>query len=393
MTTTLHDFQPTVTLKGPRTVRPPADLMARYHELLGQRRLAWTAHPPLGRLLGQGGQGVVYLSERRGADGFTVPIALKIFSPERYEDTRSYEAAMSRIARVASHVAQIQHDNLLDVQDFYDRSRVRVMAMEWVDGCDLRSLLSNDLLERIRDRVSVSRWEYINRVIVTPGKVQPQIKPGVAVAIVRECLAALAALHREGIIHSDVKPGNIMIKRTGHSKIIDIGSAFELADLPAMRTCTPSYAAPEVLEGRVPDPRSDLASLGYVLLELLAGRPVFSQSASFEELLEAKQQIHRRLESLLPAEVTCNSLLMNFCRKLVAPDPTARFTNAETAELVKGGAAAFHRQLVKGDLASEYDHEIRLWLEEVKELEELECEAETRFQDPRGDISPGLDIS
>ncbi len=57
---------------------------------------------------------------------------------------------------------------------------------------------------------------------------QPRVKPGMAIAIVRDCLAALAALHREGIVHGDIKPSNIMLKRTGNAKIVDIGSAFEV---------------------------------------------------------------------------------------------------------------------------------------------------------------------
>ena len=61
---------------------------------------------------------------------------------------------------------------------------------------------------------------------------------------------------------------------------------------------------------------------------------------------------------------------MKFCRGLIAPDPMLRFENAETADLHKDGAAGFHRQLVIGDLASEYPNEIRLWLEELKEIEE-----------------------
>jgi serine/threonine-protein kinase len=370
MTTTLHSLNATVALQDLPNEDVPLELVQRYQQLLRDGRVAWTAHQRLSRVLGRGGQGVVYLSERRGADGFTVPIALKIFSPERFRDARCYEQAMSRIARVAAHVAQIQHDNLLDVQDFYDRNRIRVMAMEWVDGFDLRSLLCNSMLDRIRQQVSNSRWEYINRVIVTLGEVQPRIKPGVAVAVVRECLGALASLHRENIVHGDVKPANIMIKRTGHSKIIDIGSAFDLFDPPTDRSCTPAYAAPEVLENGEITSRSDLASLGYVLIELLSGRPLFNGMRDYRELLEAKRAIHLNLESVLPHEVRVNSLLMTFCRKLIAPDPAARYPSAEAAELVKDGAAAFHRQLIKGDLACEYDNELRLWMEEVSDLRE-----------------------
>ena len=218
----------------------------------------------------------MYLSERRGADQFTLPVAVKVFSPERYETSRCYEDAMGRIARIAARVAQIQQDNLLDVHNFVDRNRIRMMVMEWVDGYDLRRLLVNELVEKVRDRVSTRRWEYINRVVICRGEVQPRIKPGVAVAIVRQCLAALAALHREGIVHGDVKPANIMLKCTGNAKMVDIGSAFDIEEPPPYRTCTPKYAAPEVLEGSECTPRSDLASMGYVLIEMLAGKPVFS---------------------------------------------------------------------------------------------------------------------
>ncbi|HTN75007.1 MAG TPA: serine/threonine-protein kinase, partial [Pirellulaceae bacterium] len=308
LTTTRHDVFPTLTPEG--QVAPPArdaqELIERYQGIVLEKRLNWTIHHGLKRLLGSGGQGVVYLTECRGADDFTLPVALKIFSPERYNDARAYDEAMIRIARVAAHVALIQHDNLLDVHNFVDRNRIRMMVMEWIDGYDLSQLLRPQMLERVKDRVSDKRWEYINRVIVTSGPAQPRVKPGVAVAIVRDCLAGLAALHREGVVHGDVKPSNVMLKRTGTAKLIDIGSAFEMHDPPASRTCTPTYAAPEVLEGADVTPRSDLASLGYILIELMAGRPPFAGLSTYRELLEAKRMLAHRLPEILPDDVTCN---------------------------------------------------------------------------------------
>ena len=177
---------------------------------------------------GPGGRGVVFLTTRKGTDGFTLPVALKVFSPERYDSEKSYGAAMEEIARVSAQVAQIQQDNLLDVQNFVEQRQIRIMEMEWIDGYDLSRLLAPDLLEKTRKCVSASRWEYLNNVIVTPGPRQSRLKPGVAIAIVRECLAALAALHRVNILHGDVKSSNIMVKRTGNAKIIDIGSAVAL---------------------------------------------------------------------------------------------------------------------------------------------------------------------
>jgi serine/threonine-protein kinase len=276
------------------------------------------------------------------------------------------------MAQVAAHVAQIQQDNLLDVHNWVERNRIRLMEMEWVNGYDLARLLKRDMLEQIHARVDSARWRYVNQVIVTAGPSQPRVKPGVAIAIVRDCLAALAALHREGIVHGDMKPSNIMLKRTGVAKIIDIGSAFELGRAPLRRACTPTYAAPEVLEGDEATPRSDLASLGYVLVEMLAGQQPFAGLSNFRELLEAKRFLAQKLPQILPQEVVCSDLLMNFCRGLIAPDPMRRFPSAEEAELFKEGAAAFHRQLVKGDLACEYHNEIRTWLAELPELEQPE---------------------
>lgn len=374
LTTTITGLNATVT-QGRDLAKPGAQvLLKRYQDFLDNKRLHWTSHHRLERMLGSGGQGVVYLTERRGTDGFTLPVAIKIFSPDRYDDERMYDDAMRRIADVAAHVAQIQHDNLLDVHNFVDRDRIRMMVMEWVDGYDLEHLLVPDRLNRIEPRVSQKRWEYINRVLVTAGPIHPRFKPGVAMAIMRGCLGALAALHREGIVHGDLKPSNVMIKRTGTAKIVDIGSAFAIEAPPPHLMCTPHYAAPEVLENSECTPRSDLASLGYVFIEMLAGRSPFHgcNPKNLRELLEHKRGLPQRLHSILPEEVTVNELLMNFCRRLIAPDPMQRFPSAEEADLVKEGAAAFHRQLVLSNLSVEYENEIRIWLEELRELDELD---------------------
>jgi eukaryotic-like serine/threonine-protein kinase len=369
LTTTRQDVYATITHGGKPVVHEPNELVDQYKQILDEGRLSWTNHLQLLRLLGSGGQGVVYLTELRGTDGFTLPAAVKIFSPERFDDVCSYNEAMQRVARASARVAQIQHDNLLYVYNFVDPHRIRMMIMEWIDGYDLARLLVPHMLDRVRGQVSQRRWEYINQVIVTSGPMQPRMKAGVAVAIVRDCLNALAALHRNGIVHGDIKPSNIMLKRTGIAKIVDIGSAFELRDPPRYRTCTLAYAAPEVLENQDTTQRSDLCSVGYVLIELLAGRQAFAGITDLRELKEAKRLLPMRLHEILPEEVLRCDLLCSFLRGMIAFDPVRRFPSAEAAELLKEGAAAFHRQLVIGNLASEYDNDIRLWLEELKELE------------------------
>jgi serine/threonine-protein kinase len=346
--------------------RPPSELFHRYESILSESRLSWIEQHRLVRRLGSGGQGVVYLCERVGADLFRLPVALKIFSPANYVDAPAYDEAMARMTRVALRIALIQQDNLIDVHNVIELNRIRLLEMEWVDGYDLQRLLSPEMLERVRSRVSLDRWEYINDVIVTAGASQPRLKPGVAIAVLRDGLAALSALHRDGILHGDIKPSNIMVKRTGNAKLIDIGSAFVRADGTRPTAWTPAYAAPEVLEGDSGSPRSDLASLGYVLIEMLSGVLPFAGVSNPLELRDIKKSLVRRLPEILPDDVRCNELLMNLIACLIAPNPADRFSSAEEADLVDEGAAGFHRQLVHGNLASEYQNEIRVWLEELE---------------------------
>jgi serine/threonine-protein kinase len=365
MTTTLLRGTRTITPGGNRTDGHVAELLQHYLRLVRQPKVGWTEHLRLRRMLGKGGQGIVYLSERRGADNFTLPVALKFFSPERFADERDYREAMERMAQISSRVALIQHDNLLDVQNFIERRQIRVLEMEWVDGYDLDKLLAPEMLERARSRVGQKRWVYINNVVATAGQGRTRLKPGMAVAIIRECLGALAALHREEIVHGDIKPSNIMVKRTGNAKIIDIGSAMDLNNMPQQKTCTPQYAAPEMLDREEVTPRSDLASVGYVLIELLAGRPLFADSRDLPTLLERKRTLPQWLHKVLPAEVRHSELLMTICRRLTAPDPMLRYSTAEQADTGGEGLAEFQRTLVRGDLASEYENELRVWLEEL----------------------------
>jgi serine/threonine protein kinase len=342
-----------------------AELLTRYEALLTNESVRWAAEYKKIRILGKGGQGVVYLSERQGTDFFRLPVALKIFSPESYRDVPSYVADMLRIADISSRVALIQHDNLLDLHNFIEHGGIRIMIMEWIDGYDLRDLMTQQVYDQSRARLKPERWAYVNKVILTAGPVQPRIKPGVAIQILRECLAGLAALHRDGIVHGDLKPSNVMVKRTGNAKIIDIGSAMDLDQASARRMWSPAYAAPEVLAGGKNTPQSDLASLGYVLIEMLAGQSPFEGLTDYRTLLAAKKDLDKRLKSLLPPDVSCNEMLIHLCQKLIAPDPAKRFPDAQSADLDRKGAADFHRQLVKGDLASEYEHDLRLWLEEL----------------------------
>jgi len=354
-------------------------LKERFRTMIRRRRIGQNHGYRLKKLLGSGGQGIVYLTKRDGADGFGYKAAVKVFSPESYPSVRKYEAAMRRIARVASLVAQAHHPNLVDVLFFEQRYGIRLMLMERVEGYDLRRLLRPEIHLKLQKRASNALWDRINTDVVTAGDEQLRMQPGFAVTIVRDCLAGLDLLHRMHIVHGDIKPSNIMLTQIGgHAKLVDLGSAFDLRDSLRQRFFTPAYAAPEVLERRQWTPQSDLASLGYVLIELLSGRRLFTSDKTSmtslekdqldkDELVLKKRTLPDRLEELLPQNVQESKRLMGLCRKLVQPNPADRFASAEEADLhPRHGASAFLRELVIGNLATVYDTWIRLWIEALR---------------------------
>ncbi|MBL8815438.1 MAG: serine/threonine protein kinase [Planctomyces sp.] len=336
-----------------------------FEKLQRQPTMEWRAERSFLKQLGTGGQGSVHLAERRGAASFRIPVALKFFSPGPFESLDRYEREMDRLAEVTAIVARIQDDHLVSVHTFDAESGIYFLEMEWIDGFDLLRILRRDTLEIVQDAVSERRWASITERVITTGEVDCRLKPGMAVAILRECLEGVSALHRGGIVHCDLKPSNVMVKRTGQVKIIDIGSAYWVERPPEGQPCTLEYAAPEVLAGQRATPQSDLASLGYMLIEMLSGSRPFS-GLKFDQLIQAKMEILDRLPSLLPLEeFQFSESLIVLLRGLLHPDPHQRFPTAEVAELSDEGAAGFLRELVKSDLSDEYANELRKWITEL----------------------------
>ncbi len=226
-------------------------------EILGYR---------LERVLGRGGMGTVFLATQLSLGR---QVALKVLHPQKVGDPQA-AAAFFAEARAAG---RLTHAHLVTVHDLVmDPARgLYCYAMEYVPGGTVEALVTEDgPLTRIT-----------------------------ALGIIREIAGALAEAHRQGFIHRDVKPANILITRTGQAKLLDLGlAANRLGPLggasltPGGRRLsvvgTPEYMAPE--QGRNPDdatPASDVWSLGATLVYLMTGKTPFAGSTVIDLIVRA----------------------------------------------------------------------------------------------------------
>lgn len=223
------------------------------------------------RELGRGGMGVVYLArderkvEARDRDPY---VAVKVLNDE----FRKHPDALVALQREARRAQHLGNDHIVRVYDF-DKDGTNVfMTMEYVEGDDLRTLIRT----RARDGLSFEQaWPLIDGM----GE-------------------ALSRAHAAGIVHSDFKPGNVMVTPAGTAKVFDFGIAragkigigaaddrtvFDAGTLGAM---TPAYASLEMLQGKAPMPADDIYAFACVVVELLTGRHPFDK-LSAEEALRA----------------------------------------------------------------------------------------------------------
>jgi DNA-binding SARP family transcriptional activator/tRNA A-37 threonylcarbamoyl transferase component Bud32 len=203
------------------------------------------------RTLGRGGMAVVYLAEH---DFLQRKVALKVLAPQLAEDERFRE----RFVRESRLAASLDHPNVVPIYEAGASGSDLFIAMRYVEGIDLRTLLAES----------------------------GALDPARAVSITRQIAAALDAAHEQGLVHRDVKPGNVLVARTRGS---GEGEHVYLSDFGLTKRSTSEsgvtgtgqfvgtldYAAPEQFQGRTPDTRTDVYSLGCVLYECLIGRPPF----------------------------------------------------------------------------------------------------------------------
>jgi eukaryotic-like serine/threonine-protein kinase len=244
------------------------------------------------RRLGHGGMGVVWLAHDPRLDR---QVALKLLPAHRSTD----DAARQSLTEEAKAASALDHPHIASIYDIGDAPDGRVfIAMAFYEGESLR-----DRLER--GRLSVDE----------------------ALAVATPLADALAAAHAAGIVHRDVKPGNVILTPSGGVKLVDFG----VAKLPAVPAATspmagtPPYMSPEQIRGEEVDGRADIWSLGVVLYEMLAGRRPFG-GADEAALLRAIQSESppklRRLRSEIAAP------LARIVERCLARSPAARFASA-----------------------------------------------------------------
>ena len=241
--------------------------------------------------IGQGAMGEVHKAHDPVLGRF---VAIKMIT----EAISAEEGARMRFQREARAAAALNHKNIITVFDFGEEQGVIFMAMELLEGTDLREVIEKRTITRVLEKLGIME----------------QICDGLGFA------------HAKGVVHRDLKPGNIHILPTGEVKIMDFGLAHRSED--AARTSvimgTPYYMAPEQAQGERATPRSDIFALGALFYEFLCGRRPFTGDSIPSVLFSV---VHREPEPLARS-VPDAAPLVAVIERALAKDPAFRYQHA-----------------------------------------------------------------
>jgi len=251
----------------------------------------------LHRQIARGGMADVFLARDLLLDR---PVAIKVLFDQFSKDQQFVE----RFRREAQRAANLNHPNIVSVFDWGEESGTYFIVMEYVEGRSLAEII----------------------------RTEGSIHPDKVAEISSEVAAALSFAHRNGIVHRDVKPGNVLVAPNGHIKVADFGIARALANVQSELTQagtvmgTATYISPEQAQGMEVDPRSDLYSLGVMIYEMLSGHPPFRGETP---VAVAYQHVQDSPVSLRNAGVLIAESLEAVTMKLLAKNPVNRYPTAE----------------------------------------------------------------
>jgi serine/threonine-protein kinase len=255
-------------------------------------------------VLGKGGMGVVYRAADRTLDE---TVALKVLRPELVREDPTLLGRFKQEIRLAR---KITHRNVLRTHDFGESDGIPYISMEYIEGVTLKDLIVN----------------------------KGALPEGVGLRIAKQMCYGLDAAHRQGVVHRDIKPHNMMIlPETGELKIMDFGIA-RLSEVKAeagltsdgMVMGTPDYMSPEQAQGRPADFRSDIYSLGVVLFEVFTGRLPFRGETPMATVLHHIQTAAPAPRSVNPR---LNEALERVILRCLAKDAAERY--ADLTEMIK----------------------------------------------------------
>jgi serine/threonine protein kinase len=273
--------------------------------MLGER----ISHYRITGKLGVGGMGVVYDAEDTR---LSRPVALKFLPEELAGDAD----AIRRFEREAQTVALLNHPHICTIYEFGEHEGRRFIAMERVDGVNLKTYLSR-------------------RTLDTPGLVD----------LALQLTDALDAAHAKGVVHRDIKPGNIVVSDAGQLKVLDFGLArrFKMSETGPLGMegstiigrplGTANYMAPERILQMPVDPRSDLFSVGVVIYEMATGRLPFAGAFPSETVTNVFEKEPVPLRTLAPARPAALEAIVT---RLLAKRAEERYQSAsELAQALK----------------------------------------------------------
>jgi beta-lactam-binding protein with PASTA domain/tRNA A-37 threonylcarbamoyl transferase component Bud32 len=255
------------------------------------------------REIARGGMAEVYLARDQLLDR---PVAIKVLSSEYARDPTFVE----RFRREAQAAANLNHPNIVAIYDWGQEQGTYFIVMEYVAGQSLRDLLG------------------------TRGR----LPPTEAAQIAAQIAAALAFANRNGVVHRDIKPGNVLIDDDGKANVADFGIARGPATDNLTQTGsvmgTANYFSPEQAQGQPVDGRSDVYSLGVVLYEMVTGRTPFTGDTAVSVAYQ-----HVREEPVPPSAIVPElpAAMEHVIMHALAKNPAARYQTADElrADLIR----------------------------------------------------------